>query len=338
MKKKNHEKYQSTYHLPLNKMAVHTKLTREEIIFHLTKYNIGELVDFKEILQGIDNSNFILITKKGKFILTIFESRIRENDLPFFINFKLHLAKKGIVCPCPILDNSGSAIVDLKGKKSAIVTFLNGAIIKKITPDHCFEVGKILARMHLAAADFKMTRENDLGINGFRPLFSKFESLLENYQKDLREEILTNLDFLEKSWRFDLPASAVHLDLFPDNVFFSISHSPLVKDDLVMGQKISGVIDFYFAANDVLIYDFAITATAWLDDEEKFLALFKGYETVRKFEESEKDFLKIALVAASMRFLLTRLHDMFFTPKDSLVKIKDPQEYLAKLRLFKAQI
>lgn len=308
-------------------MAVHTKLAKEEIIAHLRKYSLGEFVDFKEILQGIDNSNFILITEKGKFILTIFESRINENDLPFFINFKLHLAQKGISCPRPILDNSGATIVDLKGKKSAIVTFLNGATLEQnITSHHCFEVGKILAKLHLAAADFKMSRKNDLGVQGFKPLFSKFEHLLENYQKNLREEILENLDFLDANWKPNLPSAATHLDLFPDNVFFDEQN------------KVSGVIDFYFAANDALIYDFAITMTAWCDNEEKFLRLFQGYESVRKFLESEKDFLKIALVAASMRFLLTRLHDMFFTPKDSLVKIKDPQDFLKKLRFFRAQI
>lgn len=308
-------------------MAVHTKLTREEIAAHLRNYSLGELADFKEILEGIDNSNFIITTEKGKFILTIFELRIDKKDLPFFINFKLHLAQKGISCPRPIPDNSGSVLVDLKGKKSAIVTFLSGKTLdKNITANHCFEVGKILAKLHLAATDFQMTRKNDLGIEGFRPLFSKFEHLLENYEKNLRQEILQDLNFLEEVWSHDLPSAAVHLDLFPDNVFFDEN------------QKVSGVIDFYFTANDALIYDFAITMTAWCDSEEKFLQLFNGYEEVRKFSEAEKDFLKIALVAASMRFLLTRLHDMFFTPKDSLVKIKDPQEYLQKLRFFKSQL
>jgi homoserine kinase type II len=305
-------------------MAVYTKVTREEITSHLTKYSIGELVDFKEILEGIDNSNFILETNQGKFILTIFESRLAKKDLPFFINLKLHLAENEISCPRPILSNKGSALVDLKEKKSAIVTFLSGKAVEKITTNSCFEVGKILAKLHLAAADFSMSRKNDLGIFSLRFLFSKFEHLLDDYQKDLREEILDNLDFLEKYWRLDLPSAAVHLDLFFDNVFFD--------ED----EKVSGIIDFYFAANDALIYDFAIAVTAWVDDEEKFAALFQGYETVRKFSEEEKDFLKIALVGAAMRFLLTRLHDMFFTLKDSFVTVKDPQEYLEKLRFFKS--
>lgn len=307
-------------------MAVYTKLTAEEIRTHLTKYDLGELVSFQDILAGIDNSNFILQTTKGKFVLTIFEKRIKPNDLPFFINFKLHLAKEGIPVPAPVLDKSGMAIVDLKNKKSSIVSFLEGGETKIILPNHCFEVGKFLAQMHIAAANFSEKRENDLGVKFWRPLFSKFEHLLDDYQIGLKQEILQSLDFLEKSWNFDLPSAATHLDLFPDNVFFD-------KD-----EKACGVIDFYFSANDALIYDFAVTMVAWCGSEEKFLNLFGGYEQYRKFSEEEKNFLKIALVGAAMRFLLTRLHDMFFTPKDSFVKVKDPQEYLQKLRFFKSQL
>lgn len=163
-------------------MAVYTKISREEIISHLRKYSIGPLINFKEIIEGIDNSNFILETEKGKFILTIFESRIQESDLPFFVNLKLHLAEKGIPCPRPIFDNEGSILTDLKGKKSAIVSFLPGKSVAKITPNSCFEVGKIMAKLHLAAADFSMLRKNDLGIFNLRALFSKFEHLLDDYQ------------------------------------------------------------------------------------------------------------------------------------------------------------
>jgi len=321
-------------------MAVHTKLTFSEIAQHLEKYSLGKLIGFKEIIDGIDNSNFIIDTEKGRFILTIFEDRINKNDLPFFINFKLHLAQNGICCPRPILDNSGLAIVNIKEKKSVIVTFLSGKNLAKrddgyydsITANHCFEVGKVTAKLHIAAADFKMSRHNDLGIDGFAPLFSKFEHLLENYQKNLRNEILQNLEFLKNSWRLDLPASTIHADLFPDNVFFDEE------------GKLSGVIDFYFAATDSLLYELAININAWCFDEknnfdeEKFTQMLRGYESVRKLSAAEKDFLKIALVGAAMRFLLTRLHDMFFTPKDSLVNIKNPQEYLEKLRFWRVKI
>ncbi len=321
-------------------MAVYTKTSEQEIAQHLQNYQLGKLINFKEIIEGIDNSNFVLETQKGKFILTIFESRIDKNALPFFINLKLHLAENAVCCPRPILDNYGSAIVDLNGKKSAIVTFLSGATLKtrsdgyydNIAPNHCFEVGKNLAKLHQAAADFKMSRPNELGINGWKALFSRFEDQVENYQKDLRAEISENLNFLESAWSHNLPSAASHLDLFPDNVFFDEN------------SKLSGVIDFYFAATDALVYDFAIIVNAWCFDEknnfseEKFAEMLRGYEEVRKFLEAEKNFLKIALVGAAMRFLLTRLNDMFFTPKDALVKVKNPQEYLDKLRFFKKKL
>lgn len=303
-------------------MAVYTKINKADISELLKKYDIGEIDDFKEIIEGIDNSNFIIKTTSGQFILTIFESRIKAQDLPFFINLKLHLAQKAICCPYPILDRLGSVITEFKGKKAVIVTFLNGRPTPKIDQNSCLEIGRVLAKLHLAAADFSMSRKNDLGVGGFRELLMKFIDLLDSYQIGLREEILENLEFIESNWRHDLPSVASHLDLFPDNVFF---------DNL---GKVSGVIDFYFAANETMIFDFAITANAWGNIEQ----LMTGYEEIRKFSADEKNLLKIALVAASMRFLLTRLHDMFFTPKDSLVKIKDPQEYLLKLRHFRSQI
>ena len=316
-------------------MAIYTKLTRQEIEDHLTNYKLGTLTNFKEIIEGIDNTNLLIETTQGRFILTIFESRIDKNSLPFFINFKIHLAQKGICCPIPIVANSGASIVDLKGKKSTIVTFLNGTSLKaredgyydNITPNHCYEIGKVLARLHLATADFNMSRENELNPLVLRNLFNKIQYLHRN----LRAEILGNLDFLEKNWQLNLPSGASHLDLFPDNVFFD------------QEGKMSGVIDFYFAANDLLIYDFAIAVNAWCFDErnnfdqQKFDEILRGYEEIRKFSAEEKEFLKIALVGAAMRFLLTRLHDMFAVSTETLVKIKNPKEYLAKLRFFKSK-
>lgn len=316
-------------------MAIYTKLTRQEIEDHLTNYKLGTLTNFKEIIEGIDNTNLLIETTQGRFILTIFESRIDKNSLPFFINFKIHLAQKGICCPIPIVANSGASIVDLKSKKSTIVTFLNGTSLKaredgyydNITPNHCYEIGKVLARLHLATADFNMSRENELNPLVLRSLFNKIQYLHRN----LRAEILENLDFIEKNWQSNLPSGASHLDLFPDNVFFD------------QEEKMSGVIDFYFAANDLLIYDFAIAVNAWCFDErnnfdqQKFDEILRGYEEIRKFSAEEKEFLKIALVGAAMRFLLTRLHDMFAVSTEALIKIKNPKEYLAKLRFFKSK-
>lgn len=310
-------------------MAVHTKLTFEEINDHLKNYDLGNLVEFKEILDGIDNSNFIIFTESGKYILTIFEERINKSYLSFFIDFVAHLANQGVSCPHPITDNRGQMLTDLKSKKSVIVTFLNGSHPQEIESAHCFEVGKALASLHLAAASFKPTKPNDLGILGWKSFFAKFSAQTQKFQAGLDQEITAAIEFLTANWRFDLPNSVCHLDFFPDNVFFDEN------------QKISGLIDFYFAATDSWIYDFAVTINAWCFDgvefnPEKFNELFRGYQSLRKFSETELDFLSIACIGASMRFLLTRLFNKFNTKDTSLAKIKDPLEYLAKLRFFRS--
>ena len=333
-------------------MAVYTKINPQQIHDHLKNYSIGKLVDLIEIVDGIDNSNFILQTNfqennhqkiiNKKFILTIFEKRIDEKDLPFFINLKLHLAKKGINCPFPILDNKGEAITKIANKNSVIVSFLEGKTLKpvndgyyeSITINHCREVGLILAKMHLSALDFSEKRINDLSVKNFSKLFAKFSDLVDQYHHGLKAEITENIKFVESFWiekKIDqMPSAPVHLDLFPDNVFF--------KND-----QLSGVIDFYFSANDLLIYDLAIIVNAWCFDREnfnqnKFIALVDSYKKLRNINKNEEEFLEIALLGASMRFLLTRLNDMFFTEKNSLVKIKDPMEYLHKMRFFKNKI
>ncbi len=329
-------------------MAVYTKLSKSEIETHLEKYDIGQLVDFKEILAGIDNSNFIIETEKGRFILTIFESRLQGENLPFFINLKSHLVNKGVACPEPILNKGGLDIVDLKGKKSVIITFLPGAILPfredgyydNITAKHCYEIGKVMAKMQVSVLDFKGNRRNDMSVADFRNYFAKFsgfltddvtETVFEMDKAAIYDEMLKVIDFLEKNWCSDLQKGVSHLDLFPDNVFFDEN------------QELSGVIDFYFAGEDIFVYDLAIIVNAWCFDEnnqfvqEKYDAMLRGYQEVRELTKEEKEFLPVALIAGSVRFLSTRLHDMFHTPKDSLVKLKDPREYLEKLRFFSSQ-
>jgi len=321
-------------------MAVYTKLTSENIIEFLKNYQIGNLVSFQEIIDGIDNSNYILNTTVGKFVLTIFESRIKKDELPFFMNLKLHLAQEGICCPDPIKNNSDSVIGEIDGKPASIVSFLSGSILKprkdgyylNITNKHCFEIGQVLARLHLAVTDFPDFRKNDLGIYGWRNLFDKIAVNIKNYQKDLDQEIKSYLDFLEKKWIQELPSGAVHTDLFPDNVFFN------QKNELI------GVIDFYFSANDAFIYDLAVAINAWCFDKNnnfiqaRLSAILGGYERIRKLQKDEQEFLKIALIGASLRFLLTRLYDLFHTKKDSLVKVKNPDEYLKKIRFFNLEL
>ncbi len=328
-------------------MAVYTKLTQQDIASHLEQYNIGSLVEYKEILAGIDNSNFIIKTDQDNFILTIFEARIDPKDLPYFIGLKLHLAQHDICCPEPMKTNNGEVIAKLKGKNSAIVSFLQGVMLEprkdgyydSIAANHCYELGGITAKMQLASKDFTIARHNDLGCLDFRKFLAKFSDFMLQ-DRDFRFpfdkgegegsllfEIKKVLSALEDGWRQDMASGPCHLDLFPDNVFFN-------------GEKLSGVIDFYFAANDLFIYDFAVIVNAWCFDEnnnfdwQKFQAMKKGYQQVRLFTQQELAFLKTALIAASLRFLLTRLHDMFMTSEDSFVTVKDPREYLQKMRYF----
>jgi homoserine kinase type II len=318
-------------------MAVHTKLTKQEIAnFVQENYQIGELLSFKEIVDGIDNSNFIIETDVDKFILTIFESRINVDELPFFMNLKLHLARHQINCPEPIANNSGTIISSIKNKSASIVSFLKGATLKpeknglyaSITTNHCSQIGKTVANLHNAVLDFNEVRRNDLGISDWENLFNKIAEKTENYQQGLSMEIRGYVDFLMKNWQINHPKGVVHADIFPDNVFFDEK------------GNLSGVIDFYFAANDLFIYDLAIIIYAWGFDgnyqfnQEKYDIILQEYQAIRPMSVMELDFLKIALVGASLRFLLTRLNDVFYTPENSLVNIKDPQEYLQKVRFF----
>ncbi|MBM3590068.1 MAG: homoserine kinase [Alphaproteobacteria bacterium] len=315
-------------------MAVYTKITKTELEQHLCNYEIGGLIDFHEIVEGIDNSNYIIKTSTGKYIFTIFESRIDKEILPYFVNLKQHLSSKNISCPKPISNKSGNKITDFKNKKTIIVTFLEGSSLKphldgyyyNITPNNCLQIGEILAKMHVASQDFVQFRYNDLGVDGFEKLYQKFSHLLADYDKTLVDLIPQEITNLKALWNPNLQSSACHLDLFPDNVFF--------KDG-----KISAVIDFYFSANDLQIYDFAIIVNAWCFDKhsfnhQKFISIVNGYQSIKPFTKSELEFLPTALKCASMRFLITRLNDYFFTPKNSLVKIKDPQEYKQKLLFF----
>lgn len=316
-------------------MAVYTKITQKDLEDHLQNYNLGKLLEFQEIVEGIDNSNYIIFTSSGKYIFTIFESRIDKEILPYFINFKKHLSSSNISCPKPIANNFGENITNFNLKKSIIVTFLEGVSLKpntsdgyyyNITPNHCYQIGEMLAKMHKASQDFTLFRANDLSIEGLDKLFKKFLNNLANYDNSLIDLIPNQIANIKHNWNTNLPSSACHLDLFPDNVFFA-------------ENKISAVIDFYFSANDLQIYDFAIIVNAWCFDKcefnyQKFIAIVNGYQGIKPFSQNELDFLPIALKCASMRFLITRLHDYFFTPKGSVVSIKDPQEYKNKLLFF----
>jgi homoserine kinase type II len=310
-------------------MAVYTDVTDEELQQFLAGYDLGTLMSYKGIAEGVENSNFLLHTSKGAFILTLYEKRVAAGDLPFFLNLMEHLAARGLTCPQPVRSRSGEALGRLAGRPAAIVTFLDGVWIRRPSAAHCGAVGTALAELHLAGADFGMTRRNGLSVEGWRPLYEAAAARADTVAPGLRETIATELAKLERDWPRDLPQGVIHADLFPDNVFF-------------LGEKLSGLIDFYFACTDTLAYDVAICLNAWCFEADhsynvtKGRALLAAYAGRRPLSAAELDALPLLARGAATRFLLTRLVDWLNVPAGALVKPKDPLEYYRKLRFHQA--
>jgi homoserine kinase type II len=307
-------------------MAVYTDVAADELAEFLSGYDIGELLSYKGIAEGVENSNFLLHTTSGYFILTLYEKRVAKNDLPFFLALMAHLAVHGITCPQPVKNRRGEALAMLAGRPAAIITFLEGIWPRKPSVAHCAGVGQVLAKMHLAGRDFPMSRANALSVSGWRPLFDAAAPHADELQHGLRDFIAAELDRLESGiWPEHLPEGVIHADLFPDNVFF-------------LGEKLSGVIDFTFACNDILAYDIAITLNAWCFETDhsfnvtKARAFLNAYGRERKLSDAEQDALPLLARGAALRILLTRLVDWFNVPPGALVRPKDPLEYVRKLR------
>jgi len=306
-------------------MAVYTDVTDEELQQFLAGYDLGSLLSYKGIAEGVENSNFLLHTSKGHFILTLYEKRVAEGDLPFFLDLMEHLAARGLTCPQPVRSRGGQALGRLAKRPAAIVTFLDGVWIRRPNAAHCSAVGEALAELHLAGADFGMTRRNGLSVEGWRPLFEAAVPRADTVQAGLRETIATELARLERDWPRDLPQGVIHADLFPDNVFF-------------LGDRLSGLIDFYFACTDALAYDVAVCLNAWCFEPDhaynmtKGRALLYGYMRKRALSAPETAALPMLCRGAALRFLLTRLVDWLEVPAGALVKPKDPLEYFRKLR------
>lgn len=303
-------------------MAVYTEVGDAELEAFLAEYDIGEPDSFKGIAEGVENSNYLLTTTKGPYFVTLYEKRVAPADLPFFLGLMDHLAARGINCPRPIHGRDGKALRTLAGRPAAITTFLHGLWPRRILLSHCGPVGEALAALHLAGRDFAMTRPNALSVAGWRPLFDASRRHIDAAEA---AELQAEIDFFENTWPKDLPSGVIHADLFNDNVLF-------------LHEKLSGLIDFYFACNDAFAYDVAICLNAWCFEADKSFnatkgrALLQAYERVRPLGADERKFLPLLARGAALRFLLTRLYDWVHTPKDALVKRKDPQEYLAKLR------
>ena len=306
-------------------MAVYTDVGDDELRAFIALYDIGEVLSCKGIAEGVENSNFLVTTERGNFILTLYEKRVAPQDLPFFIALMEHLARDGVACPTPLKGRDGIALRELCGRPAALVTFLAGMWPRRIQPFHCAAVGGALAALHRAGATFGMTRRNDLSVAGWRRLYETCRCRATEVHPGLADELGAELGLLEAEWPRELPAGVIHADLFPDNVFF--------RD-----RDVSGLIDFYFACTDFLAYDLAICLNAWCFEADgslnvtKARVLIGGYRRARPLSMAELAALPLLARGSALRFLLTRLFDWLNQSAGALVQPKDPLEYLRKLR------
>lgn len=307
-------------------MAVYTDVTDEALAGFLLDYDIGGLVAFRGIAEGVENSNFSLRTSTGDFILTLYEKRVDPGELPWFLGLMRHLAARGVSCPLPLSGRDGEALRCLAGRPAAITSFLPGVWPRRVRPEHCRQLGETLARLHLAGLGYAPVRANALGPPAWPTLLERSRAEGDRVQDGLVAELDEALGRILPAWpRQGLPRGQIHADLFPDNVFF-------------LGRQLSGVIDFYFACTDLLAYDLAVCLNAWcfeLDRQfnvTKAALLVRGYESVRRLEASERAALPVLAQGAAIRFLLTRLYDWLNRAPGALVTPKHPLDYLRRLR------
>lgn len=306
-------------------MAVYTEVSDEDLSAFLAGYDVGPLMSLKGIAEGVENTNYLLHTGVGYFILTLYEKRVAEADLPFFLGLMEHLAACGVTCPLPVRTRAGEPLGRLGGRPAALVTFLEGLSVRRPEARHCAMVGEALARLHSAGADFRLSRPNALSLDGWSALVAETAGRANEVAPGLAATLAGELAYLRAHWPADLPAGVIHADLFPDNVFF-------------LGGKLSGLIDFYFACRDFYAYDLAICLNAWCFEPDaafnvtKGMALIEGYRRARALDAAELAALPVLARGAALRFLLTRLVDWLDARGGALVNKKDPLEYLKKLR------
>lgn len=306
-------------------MAVYTDISEEELGAFLRGYDVGELLSYKGIAEGTENSNYLLHTSTASFILTLYERRVEREDLPFFLGLMEHLAGKGVSCPLPVHRRDGAMIGELAGRPAALITFLEGMWMRRPTAQHCREVGKALAELHNAAADFPLSRKNALAPRDWATLWEACRDRADEVEPGLAREVEAGLEEVLAGWPSHLPFGVIHADLFPDNVFF-------------LGGKVSGLIDFYFACNDLLAYDVATCLNAWCFEKDisynltKGTALLAGYQSVRPLDPAEIEFLPLLARGSALRFMLTRLHDWLLIPDGPMIEKRDPMEYIRRVR------
>jgi homoserine kinase type II len=306
-------------------MAVYTEVTDDELASLVADYGLGELLSCKGIAEGVENTNFLVHTSTGTFILTLYERRVDTADLPFFLGLIEHLNRQGISCPLPVRNRAGEVLTKIAGRTAAVMTFLEGVSPRRPRPAHCAAVGRALAELHLAGASFPLTRRNALGLEGWHALFAKFSARADEIAPHLGALIADELAYLDRVWPDSLPSGVIHADLFPDNVFF-------------IGETLSGIIDFYFACNDAWAYDLAICLNAWCFEPDcafnfaKGRALLSAYRSLRPLSGTEVQAFPVLARGAALRFLLTRAYDWLHTDRNALVKPHNPTAYLRRLR------
>ena len=312
-------------------MAVYTKLNREEIERIIYSYNLKILESFSPIQEGIENTNYIIKVDNTKYILTIFEKRVKEDDLPFFCELITKLNNSGFKCPKPLLNKENSPITNFKDKKLTILTFINGKSKENLTTENCKDIGIHAAKMHNLTSGLSINRKNSLSVESWRKIFTNIKEPCLKIHKDLPKLIENNLDDVEKNWPLKLPSGIIHADLFKDNIIFD-------------KNKVNGIIDFTFSCNEFYAFEIAICFNALCFDGHKNNLSFNvtkaknfidGYSSVRKISDEEKDKIKILSQGAALRFLLTRVFDSLNTVDGAIVKVKDPLEYLKRLEFHK---
>ena len=305
-------------------MGVFTHISKENLNTFLEDYNLKEVQSFEGINEGIQNTNYKIKIDTKDFILTIYENINNTDDLDFFLSLMNYLSSKGIKCPIPIENSKSNYVGEIKSKPAALLTFIDGKSTLNIKKDHTFEVGKVLAEMHLNTKDFPLEKINDLSVDGWEKLLIKNKNKIDKFEKNLYKKIEDKIIIIRKKWPKDLPSGVIHADLFPDNVLF--------RDG-----KVSGLIDFYFSCNDYFVYDLCICINAWCFNYKNefqidlFQNLLKGYQSIRKLEEEEINVIPLLCHASSLRFLLTRIDNWKNKNDLDIVNYQDPMEFLKRL-------
>tara|TARA_B100000579_G_scaffold74655_1_gene57487 strand:+ start:3512 stop:4480 length:969 start_codon:yes stop_codon:yes gene_type:complete len=308
-------------------MAVYTKLSKNQLEIFFSKYNLGKLINYKGIEEGIENTNYFIKTEKGEYILTLYEKRVEEKDLPFFIGLMKNLFDQKFPTPEPVINKNGNYISEINGKKAAVVSFLKGSAKKVLSPNDCFEVGLYTGKLHIITKNLSGKRENKLSINSWENIYSKVKNDCAKIHPNLTKIIEKNLELIKNKWPKDLPSGIIHADLFPDNIFFH-------------NGKLTGIIDYYFSCNDFYAFEIAICLNALCFEGKnenlsfnvtKAKKFIDGYSSIRKLNDIEKNYLKVLCQGAALRFLLTRVFDYLNLTEGAIVKIKDPLEYLKRL-------